>query len=105
MIFYSRNKLATYMANAKDLGFTPATGEAVEKANPNLDLTAALPKFNFPTLVITGRYDMNVAPLTAWRMAKAIPGAKFVPFEESGHLPSYEEPDKYVEVVNAFLAD
>jgi proline iminopeptidase len=105
MIFYSRTKLATYMANAKDLGYTPSTGEAVGKATANVDLTAALPKFTFPTLIITGRYDMNVAPLTAWRMAKAIPGAKFIPFEESGHLPSYEEPDKYVKVVGAFLAD
>jgi proline iminopeptidase len=105
MIFYSRTKLATYMANAKDLGYSAATGEAVSKATANVDFTAALSKFTFPTLVITGRYDMNVAPLTAWRMAKAIPGAKFVPFEESGHLPSYEEPDKYVKVVGAFLAD
>ena len=105
MIFYSRAKLATYMANAKDLGFYPAIGEAVGKATAELDLTSALPKFTFPTLVITGRYDMNVAPLTAWRMFKAIPGAKFAVFEESGHLPSYEEPDKYVQVVDTFLAN
>jgi proline iminopeptidase len=105
MIFYSRTKLATCMANAKDLGYNPATGEAVSNATAKADYTAALPKFTFPTLVITGRYDMNVAPLTAWRMAKAIPNAKFVPFEESGHLPSYEEPEKYVQVVDAFLAD
>lgn len=48
---------------------------------------------------------MNVAPLTAWRMYKAIPGAKFEVFEKSGHLPSYEEPDKYVTVVNSFLGN
>ena len=105
MIFYSRAKLATYMANAKDLGFYPDTAKAVGIATASLDLTAALPKFTFPTLVITGRYDMNVAPLTAWHMFKAIPGAKFAVFEESGHLPSYEEPDKYVQVVNTFLAN
>jgi proline iminopeptidase len=69
----------------------------------DLDLASALPKFNFPTLVITGRFDMNVAPLTAWRMYKAIPGSKFEVFEKSGHLPSYEEPDKYVSVVDDFL--
>jgi len=105
MIFYSRAKLATYIANAKDLGFSPATAQAVSKATAAIDLTSALPGFTFPTLVITGRYDMNVAPLTAWRMAKAIPGAKFLVFEESGHLPSYEEPDKYVQSVDAFLAN
>jgi len=47
---------------------------------------------------------MNVAPLTAWNIYKAIPGANFVVFEKSGHLPSYEEPDKYVRAVEAFLS-
>ena len=103
MIFYSREKLNRYMANAKDLGYFPRTGEAVGKATATLDLTPALTKFTCPTLVITGRYDMNVAPLTAWKMYKAIPGAKFAAFEQSGHLPSYEEPEKYVQVVNDFL--
>jgi proline iminopeptidase len=102
MIFYSRTKLDRYM-QAKDLGFSPKTGAAVGKATQDVDYSDALTKFNFPTLIITGRYDMNVAPLTAWKMYKAIPGAKFEVFEESGHLPSYEEPEKYVRVVNDFL--
>ena len=105
MIFYDPAKLSHYLANAPDLGFSPATGEAVSTAAAHADYTAALPKFNFPTLVINGRYDMNVAPLTAYRMAKAIPHAKLVIFEQSGHLPSYEEPEKYLQVLTDFLAD
>jgi proline iminopeptidase len=105
MIFYDRAKLAHYMANAKDLGYFPATGDAVSTATADLDLTPALAKFTFPTLVITGRYDMNVAPLTAWKMYKAIPGAKFAVFEQSGHLPSYEEPEKYLKVLTDFLGN
>jgi len=105
MLFYDEEKRDHYLANVHDIGFSPATGAAVNKAIADLDLTPALPKFNFPALVITGRYDMNVAPLTAWRMYKAIPGAKFEVFEKSGHLPSYEEPDKYVAVVNSFLGN
>ena len=103
MIFYSPEKRDAYMAKMGDLGYEPAVDEAVEKATENLDLTSALPKFNFPVLVITGRYDMNVAPLTAWRMAHAISGAQIVFFEKSSHLPSYEEPDKYRSVVEGFL--
>jgi proline iminopeptidase len=53
---------------------------------------------------MNGRYDMNVAPLTAWQLMQAIPGAKVVFFEHSGHLPSYEEPDRYVAVLEAFLS-
>ncbi len=103
MIFYSEDLLHKYLSNIKDLGYTPSVGRAVGEAASKVDLTAELPKFKFPTLVITGRYDMNVAPLTAWRMYKAIPGAKLVIFAKSGHLPSYEEPDRYVQVVDSFL--
>ena len=94
MIFYSPAKRDAYMRHMGDLGYVPAVADAVSKATDDLDLTAALATFHFPTLVLNGRYDMNVAPLTAWRLAHAIPNAKLVFFEESGHLPSYEEPDR-----------
>ena len=103
MLFYSEANRDAYLAGVKDLESVPQVSAAVQKATRTLDLTPELPKFKFPTMVITGRYDMNVTPVTAWNIYKAIPGAKFVVFEKSGHLPSYEEPDKYVQVVNAFL--
>jgi proline iminopeptidase len=103
MIFYSPEKRDAYMSHMGDLGFEPAVSEAVATATAGLDLTAKLPGFHFPALVINGRFDMNVAPLTAWRLAHAIPGAKIVFFEHSGHLPSYEEPEKYVAVLEGFL--
>jgi len=105
MIFYSEDLLHAYLAHIGDLGYVPSVGAAVSASAEKLDMSAQLPKFNFPVLVITGRYDMNVAPLNAWRMYKAIPGAKLEVFAKSGHLPSYEEPDKYVKVVDAFLSD
>jgi len=104
MLFYSEANRDAYLAGVKDLESVPQVSAAVQKATKTLDLTPELPKFKFPTMVITGRYDMNVAPLTAWNIYKAIPGAKFVVFEKSGHLPSYEEPDKYVQVVDEFLS-
>ncbi len=103
MLFYSEEKRDAYLAGAKDLGYNPLVAAAVSRAASKVDLTPQLPKFAFPTLVITGRFDMNVAPLTAWNIYKAIPGAKFVVFAKSGHLPSYEEPDKYVQVLDDFL--
>ena len=103
MIFYSPEKRDAYMSRMGDLGFEPAVSEAVSKATADLDLTQKLSGFDFPVLVITGRFDLNVAPLTAWRLAKAVPGAKITFFEHSGHLPSYEEPGRYVEVLEGFL--
>lgn len=105
MIFYSPELRDRYLAGFKDMGYNPATGNAVSTATEKLDFTPDLKRFTCPTLVITGRFDMNVAPLTAWRMYKAIPGARFAVFEKSGHLPSYEEPDRYVQVVDAFLRE
>ncbi len=105
MIFYSPEKRDAYMSKMGDLGFEPGVGEAVEKATADLDLTPKLAGFKFPTLVITGRFDLNVAPLTAWRLAHDIPGAKLVFFEHSGHLPSYEEAEKYLEVLEKFLSE
>jgi proline iminopeptidase len=104
MLFYSEANRDAYLVGVKDLESVPQVSAAVQKATRTLDLTPELPKFKFPTMVITGRYDMNVTPVTAWNIYKAIPGAKFVVFEKSGHLPSYEEPDKYVQVVDAFLS-
>ena len=104
MMFYSTDKRDAFLANAADFGVMPQVGAAVHKATEKIDLTPKLADFKFPTLVITGRYDMNVAPLTAWRMAHAIPGAQLVFFEKSGHLPAYEEPDKYIQVLESFLA-
>jgi proline iminopeptidase len=102
LLFYSEEKRDAYLAGATDLGFNPDVAKAV-RAGSQVDLTPQLAKFDFPTLVITGRFDMNVAPLTAWQIHQAIPGSQFVVFEKSGHLPSYEEPDKYLRVLEAFF--
>jgi proline iminopeptidase len=103
MIFYSPEKRDEYMAKMGDLGYEPKVGEAVSKATGKLDLSSKLGGFRFPTLVLSGRYDMNVAPITAWKLAHAIPGAKVVFFEKSGHLPAYEEEQRYQQVLEDFL--
>jgi proline iminopeptidase len=103
MIFYAPAKRDAYLAHMGDIGFVPAVANAIQQASADLDLADKLPTFRFPTLILTGRFDMNVAPITAWRMAHEIPGAKIVFFEESGHLPSYEEPEKYLHVLEDFL--
>ena len=104
MIFYSPELRDQYMAHMGDLGYEPAVARAVSHSAQQADYTAALAGFTtFPTLVLNGRFDMNVAPLTAWHLAHQIPGAKLVFFEKSGHLPAYEEPDRYLQVLESFL--
>ena len=103
MIFYSPELRDQYMSHMGDLGYEPAVARVVSAAASRKDYTAKLAGFHFPTLVITGRFDMNVAPLTAWNLAHEIPGAKLVFFEKSGHLPAYEEPARYLKVLGDFL--
>ncbi len=105
MLFYSQENHDRFVAGVTDPGQNTAVNAAVNKAIATLDLYPELPKFNFPTLVMHGRFDMNVAVLTAWKTYKAIPNAKIVIFAKSGHLPFYEEPDKFTQVLTDFLAE
>ena len=82
---------------------TRPVNEAIDHDVQRFDLNPELRKYKFPTLVITGRYDINVAPSVAYKMHKAIPGSKFVVFEKSGHLPFFEEPEPFVRALEAFL--
>ncbi len=103
MLFYSLEKRDAAMPRLAASVFHKAVNEAVSGDVARFDLNPELPKFTFPTLVISGRYDINVAPSVAWKIHNAIPGSKFVVFEKSGHIPYFEEPDAFAAVVEPFL--
>jgi proline iminopeptidase len=102
-LFYSPEKRDAFIAQANTKVFTKSVNESVEHDVQRFDLNPEIRKFKFPTLVITGRYDINVAPSVAYKMHKAIPGSKFVVFERSGHLPFFEEPEAFVRAIESFL--
>jgi proline iminopeptidase len=85
------------------LTFNEAINEAIDKSLARTDLSPQLANFHFSTLVINGRFDMNVAVITAWKLYHKIPNAKVSIFSKSGHFPFYEEPDKFVQVVSDFI--
>lgn len=58
---------------------------------------------NAPTLLLSGRYD-EATPATVQPFFDNIPGARWEIFEDSSHMPFLEEPERYREVVMAFLA-
>ena len=104
MLFYSPElRDAAQPMFAKSV-FTKAVNEAVTADLSRFDLNPELLKFTFPTLVVTGRYDINFAPSVAWKIHKAVPQSQFVVFEKSGHLPFYEEPEAFGKAVETFLA-
>ena len=103
MLFVSAAKRAEFLAHEHDYRYARAVNEAVNADLGKYDLWPLLPAFTCPTLVLTGRFDANVAPSTAWRIHKAIPNSRFAVFERSGHLPFFEEPEAFVSAVGDFL--
>ncbi|HET9621928.1 MAG TPA: alpha/beta fold hydrolase, partial [Kofleriaceae bacterium] len=102
-LFYAPEKRDVFGLAVSDGVFNKVVNEAVEHDVQRFDLTPELAKFRFPTLVITGRFDINVAPSVAYKMHKAIPNSKLVVFEKSGHLPFFEEPEAFTRQLEGFL--
>lgn len=68
------------------------------------DIIPRLGEIDVPTLVTSGRFD-EATPLIAGTVHEGIPGSRWVIFEESSHMPHAEEPERYMAVVAAFLAE
>jgi proline iminopeptidase len=103
MLFVSSRKRDELLAAASQLHFNPAVNQALNSDVARIDMGPMLARLKMPVLVLTGRFDANVAPSTAWRIHKAIPGSRFEVFEQSGHLPFFEEPEAFVRSVERFL--
>ncbi len=106
MLFYSPEKRDAFLA-----AVSPASTINIDIWNAvwsdlkGFDLMPAAGQFRFPVLIITGRFDINVPPIVAYRIHQAIPNSEFKVFERSGHLPFYEEPDVFAAVLERFLVE
>ena len=56
-----------------------------------------------PVLVLAGRGDRTCVVEGAEAMAKGLPDAELIIFEQSGHMTFVEENEKYIEAVRKFL--
>jgi proline iminopeptidase len=104
MLFVSGEKRDEFLSHLGEYHYNRAVNETLNADLEKRDLWPLLPGLSMPTLVLTGRFDINVAPSTAWKIHKAIPGSAFVVFEKSGHLPFFEEPEVFARTVEGFLA-
>ncbi len=103
MLFVSPRKRDEFLAASNQLHLNRAVNEALNGDLGRIDLGPMLSRLKMPVLVLTGRFDANVAPSTAWKIHKAIPGSRFEVFEQSGHLPFFEEPEAFARTVERFL--
>jgi len=103
MLFVSNEVRDAYLARSDSFVFRPKINQALWSEAERYDLNPELLKFRFPTLVVTGRYDFNVAPSVAYGIHQKVPGSEFAVFEKSGHLPFCEESDAWVARIEKFL--
>ncbi len=73
-------------------------------AGMTFDAWDRLPEVRMPTLVLHGTADVVVDPANAELLAARIPGAQLELFPGCGHLLFWEEPERFVEVVERFLS-
>lgn len=66
--------------------------------------TALLGRIKAPTLILWGSADRIVPVDHAARLAAAIPGARTVIYQDVGHAPQEEAPDRTIADVRSFLS-
>lgn len=102
-----RQRFLDWTASRQDLGLS-MTAEQLEAANNALigfDFRDQLSNLDVETLVISGKYDILNPPEEGELIAQLLPHAQLDVFENSGHLLSWEEPDRYVNAIRAFLKE
>jgi proline-specific peptidase len=67
------------------------------------DITERLHEIAVPTLLLSGRHD-EATPLIVGTIHDRIPGAEWIVFELSSHMPHIEEPHAFNAAVRGFLA-
>jgi proline iminopeptidase len=67
------------------------------------NLLPHLPEIRCPSLVLVGRHVIICPPSQAHLMQAGLPQAQLVLFEHSGHFPWIEEPERFSQIVKAWL--
>ncbi len=107
MKFYFKQfdtRAEAYHERTKDLPVRiPPLKTFNDKEAASMDLRPHLKKITVPTLVIVGRHDFITNVAMAEEMVNHIPNARLEIFEDSGHFPLVEEPEKFYRVVKEFV--
>ena len=67
------------------------------------DFRKDLIQLKMPTLIVAGRYDGVSTPEYNVQYRTLMPQAQFEMFEDSGHNPYLEEPEKFYGMMDAFF--
>ena len=81
----------------------PAIRTAIMVDHAHADWRSVLPQAAVPALVVVGRRSAIFPWESCAYVGEQIPNARTVFFEESGHMPFYEEPDRFNQVVSEWV--
>jgi proline iminopeptidase len=95
-------RVATYLLQWDRTRYSPQTHH-VPTYGP-FEVESQLGSVPQPVLVIGGRYDRDCVVEASEAIAQGIPNAELAVFEHSGHFVFVEEPERFLEVVQEFLA-
>lgn len=105
--FYFREfgpQAEAYHARTKELPLRLPPLQAFNEGEaPQLDLRPRLGDIRVPALILVGRHDFITTVAKAEEIARHLPDARLVVLEESGHFGHVEEPERFREVVRAFI--
>lgn len=108
--FYDKNKIteqqiAAYARPMLDPGTRNALLETMRQCiPPDADeLVAKFESISVPTLLLWGRHDKVVPLKVAELLKKAIPNSVLEVFEDCGHVPQEEQPEKTIARISHFL--
>lgn len=109
-VFFNKSLVTDEVAKRRfisKLKANDAFAAASFQTNPAVRTEAVGDRLNaitLPTLVVWGAEDTTVPRAWADAYAKGIAGATLTIIDESGHIPSVEQPLKFVTAVDGFLA-
>ncbi len=85
-----------------DVGFLDAMIRLTQSAESH-DVASQLPLMRMPTLVVASEHDFLTPPSEQRIIARAMPHAAFVMFEDCGHASMYEKPSLFVSTILGFV--
>ena len=88
---------------ARRKGNRVALFERTKQRQPFGALAHRIPELKLPTLIIWGGRDRLIPPEDAQRFHRDIAGSTLVIFDDLGHAPEEEDPDRTVTAVQQFL--
>lgn len=103
MLFHSAQNRDRFLAGSENYSYDLRVNSSVNNSAEGFNITPGIVKLNIPTLILHGKHDSNITVESSEKIQKAIPNSRLVIFEKSGHLPFFEEPEKFVKTVEDFL--